>query len=196
MARRVRQKPSAKESKDLGLKAYSSITNYYELQLSKQEFDQKFEDVKSEFYDTMNTLYDKGYFTGNKFSLSVGIDTENSTRATEGSYLVTRVQRESVEFDVKKLEKKLSKDIKKKVIVKNPKLIDFDGLLKYVKSLGGDPKTFKSFFIVEKEVDEKELNRLSEIGEVSISDIEGCFEVKSRKPYYRLKFKADEDGNE
>ena len=139
-----------------------------------------FEDVKEQFYKDMDEYFD-----------SQKLDGENSVvfeyPMLGGSALkVTRVQRASVEFKVAKLEKVLPKDIAKKVITKRYEVANMEGLISYLKKCNVDPQIFKSFLSITNNVDEKEMDKLEELGEICIRQIKGCYTVKKSNPYYTV----------
>ena len=111
-------------------------------------------------------------------------------------YTVTRVQKMSVDFDPERLERALDKETSKKVVRKSYEIIDIDGLIVYLKECGVDPKIFKSFLQVYKSVDLDELNKLEELGEISMEQVEGCYTVKRQKPYFTVSVKRGNDDGE
>lgn len=161
-----------------------------EFQKAKEKFDivqKKFEEVKSNFYVKAEAFFkakgdnDTYYFDDEKFE------------QTGRSYSVTRVQKVNVQFHVSKLKKALGKDISERVIQRSYSIIDMPGLISYLKECGVDPQIFKSFINVEERVDQKELDRLEELGEISKDQIEGCYTVKLQNPYFTVKSRVKED---
>lgn len=173
------------------------VASFYELQQQKKLDDKAFNDEKQEFYEVMDRHFgSKEAHGASKLTFTVGYDDEDNTRAVGGEYTVTRCQKRRVVFDIAKLKRKLGKKKFKTVSTATWNCFDIDGLAKYVKSLGGEFDVFKSFFNVTTEVDESEVNRLSEIGEITAEDIEGCYSVNEGKPWYKVSFKAAEDDDE
>lgn len=99
---------------------------------------------------------------------------------------VTSVTPKSIVFDPEKLEKKLPRNVVDEVILKEITVDDWAGLVCYLKSCGADAKIVKSFLNIKKTVDSGKLNQLSDLGEISQDDIEGCYEVTERKGYIRI----------
>lgn len=173
------------------------VASFYELQQQKKLDDKAFNDEKQEFYEAMDRHFgSKEAHGASKLTFTVGYDDEDNTRAVGGEYTVTRCQKRRIVFDIAKLKRKLGKKKFKAVSTATWSCFDIDGLAKYVKSLGGEFDVFKSFFNVTTEVDESEVNRLSEIGEITAEDIEGCYSVNEGKPWYKVSFKATEDDDE
>lgn len=173
------------------------VASFYELQQQKKLDDKAFNDEKQEFYEVMDRHFgSKEAHGASKLTFTVGYDDEDNTRAVGGEYTVTRCQKRRIVFDIAKLRRKLGKKKFKAVSTATWNCFDIDGLAKYVKSLGGEFDVFKSFFNVTTEVDESEVNRLSEIGEITAEDIEGCYSVNEGKPWYKVSFKAAEDDDE
>ena len=141
---------------------------------------ENFEDIKRKFYKDMDD-----YFESQKMADESSIVFEFPTLG--GSALkVTRVQRATVEFKVDKLEKALPKDVAKKAIVKKYEVANMQGLISYLKECNVDPKKFKSFLSVTKYVDTKEMDKLEELGKISVEQIKGCYTVKKSNPYYTV----------
>lgn len=172
------------------------IISFSQLQQQKKLDDAAFNDEKKAFYDAMDKLFEN--VEGSKESFTVGDGSSELDLMSEpGTYSVTQVKKRTVQFDAQKLSKRLSKKVAKKVLKKRHDVFDFEGLARYVRSLGGDPEVFKGFFITLVSVDEAELNKLSELGEVKPEDVEGCYHVSESKPYYKVSFKAaDEDDDD
>lgn len=91
-----------------------------------------------------------------------------------------------VVWDPDKLEKCLSKKEREKVIEKKYSIEDMAGLIKYLKSCGVDPKVFKSFITVERKVCVEALEQLEALGEVTQSELKGCYSVETKTSYLRI----------
>ena len=139
-----------------------------------------FEDVKKQFYKDMDA-----YFESQELENDNSVIFEYPTLG-EAALKVTRIQKASVDFEVDKLEKALPKDVAKKAIVKRYEIMDMQGLILYLKKCNVDPQKFKSFLNVTKHVDVKEIDKLEELGKISIEQIEGCYSVKKSTPYYTV----------
>lgn len=107
---------------------------------------------------------------GKRNSLNIKVD-ENL------SFDVTKRVESSLEFYPDQLTQKLDKDILKKVIKKTVIVKDQNGLVSFLKSYGVSPREFKRFIETTKEVDVEEIDRLVEIGEIQIEDLQGCYKV-------------------
>lgn len=97
-------------------------------------------------------------------------------------------------FDADKLEKRLSKETCKKIISKKYSIEDFDGLIEYLKECNVDPKKFKEFLSIEKTVNNKKIDELSELGEIKEEDIKGCYTVKDIQSYLKISEVEDAEG--
>lgn len=109
-----------------------------------------------------------------------------------GDYILTRIQRVKVTWDAEKTEaalKNVDKGLCSEIVQKELTLADKKGFVEYAKSLGADPKKLFSFFVVTKTVDEKALNRLTEVGAIDETKLAGCYDVKADEPYWRVAFK-------
>ena len=135
--------------------------------------------------DISNYLFANG-IDGCEFKAITG------TFASEPTILtVKRIKRTKVTYLPEKLEKALGKVKSKKVIEKKYIINDFTGLVDYLKECGVDPKVFKTFIDVEKTVDAKGLQKMYDLGEVSLADIKGCYDISTLSSYIDVKIKND-----
>lgn len=154
------------------------VLEFFEKQKKFKNIEASYNELKKQFNSEM-----EDFFECNKVGPKLRFEDEDSFA---GNLVVTRVQKSSVIFNADKLEKALGKELSQDVIIKRYEIIDMFGLTKYLKECGVDPKVFKSFLHVSKTVDEKELDKLEEIGKISEEQIKGCYTVKSQKPYFTV----------
>lgn len=102
---------------------------------------------------------------------------------------VKKCQAVSIQFDADKLENKLNKEYCQEVISKKYEVLDMPGLVEYLKSCGVNPKKFKKFIGVIKNVDQKKLDQLFATGKLSEKDVDGCYMTEKRNPYYTVNAK-------
>lgn len=159
---------------------YDYVRAFFYLQNELKEKQKQFDETKKEFYEKMEKFFEEN-------------DVEKSTVFTskslkdEDDLTVTRTQKSSITFYPEKVKKALGKELSKQVIESRYEIIDFDGLVSYLKECGVDPKIFKTFLNVEKKVNEKELDKLDELGKIDIKQLKGCYTVKNQKPYFTVK---------
>ena len=162
----------------------SLVKEFYEQQKKLKDSQKAFNELKEEFSEKMESLFKS--FNNQKMTFDYD--------EFEGSGLVVnRIQKSNVEFDCDKLERALGKELSKNVIQKKYEVIDMNGLIRYLKECGVNPKVFKKFINVSKFVNEKELDRLEELGKISIGKINGCYSIKHQKPYFTVKVKKGND---
>ena len=168
-----------KASKKTGKYFKDAVRNFLIQQVALKNMKESFEEVKEQFYKDMDEYFD---------SQGLGSDSVvfEYPMFGESTLKVTRIQRASVNFKIDKLERVLPKDVAKKVIVKRYEVKDVQGLISYLKKCNVDPQVFKGFLNIIKHVDEKEIDKLEELGKISIKQIEGCYEVKKSNPYYTV----------
>lgn len=160
---------------------------FYNEQKKFKEKQERFNIIKQLFYNDAEKLFN--YEGIDKLV----IDNEN----LEGNELiVNRVQKTSVIFDIDALENNLSKEVSKDVIDKSYTITDINRLIIYLKSCGVDPKVFKSFINVTKTVDEKKFDKLADLGLIRKEQLEGCYTLKCKKPYFTVKMKRGKHNEE
>lgn len=123
----------------------------------------------------------------------LGDATSFNFKSTKGRFainptklLVTNVVQKKIIWDIDKLKKKLDKNVISKIIDKKYTINDMDGLIKYLKSCGVDPKIFKKFLDIEENVIEKQMDLLKDIGELDEEDIAGCYSITTNAGYIRI----------
>lgn len=163
-----------------------SENDFTEAVLLLHEKTQRFKDVEARFKQIKAECTDiiGRYFSENDIEKSVTVDSDDVISST---IKVSKVERSSVSFNADRVEKALGKNLASKVVNKRYEINDVHGLIAYLKTCGVDPKIFKSFLNVTKTVNVKELERLSELGEVDEDDLDGCFTVTRSDPYYKIK---------
>lgn len=156
-----------------------SIMNFFQRQKKFKQIQTRFCEIKADFYNDM-----EDYFKYNNIDGKLTI--ECNELADVQSFVVTRIQSSRVEFNPDKLEKALGKELSRAVIQKHYEIVDMNGLVTYLKECGINPKVFKSFVSVRKTVNTKELDRLEELGKITVEQIKGCYTVKSQSPYFTV----------
>lgn len=178
-------KDSQKESSWAEIVADYSLHQSAFKTLSK-EFDHK----KSEFYKQMDQM-----FSETEARVDCNTRKLEYVKKSGESYIlsVSRIQSSKIIFDAEKLESKVPKAISKKVILKKYTINNFSNLVEYLKSCNVDPQKFKQFLDIEKSVDEKALEQVSELGLIEEEQIKDCYSVSKNTPYYKVSIKRKED---
>lgn len=150
----------------------------------------EFEAVESAFKIVKKQFYAYVEKSINTSKIDKKIEVPNVDNS--GDYILTRVQRVKVTWDAEKTEaalKNTDKELCAEIVQKELTLADKKGFVEYAKSLGADPKKLFSFFVVNKTIDEKALNRLTEVGAIDETKLCGCYDVKAEEPYWRVVYK-------
>lgn len=118
---------------------------------------------------------------------SFEIDISDELSFNDGKKLrVTKVRTKKVEWLIDKLKQNISKELFSEIVTKTYTIKDINGLIKYLKSCGVDPKKFKTFIEVKEEVNEQKFDTLYQTGKVKAKEIEDCYKVKLGEPYFRF----------
>ena len=162
-----------------------SVRRLYEAKRKKDQIDKWYEEVrKKEQVAISNFMFTNVPKGEEHFDITLSEGVEYYTNHKHLG--VTRVRRKKIIWDMNKLKEKLPKEKYKAVTTRRYEIEDMEGLVKYLKKCGVNPKRFKSFLNVTESVDEKELNNMSELGEITESDIRGCYTVELSDPYIRI----------
>lgn len=174
-----------KDSQRTMLQIKDSVRKLYDAQQEKKQFDKYYEEVrKKEQLSISNFMFTN--LPKGKNSFEIELDEGVGYYTNHMKLNVTRIRTKRVTWLLDKLKQKLGKDIYKDVVDKTYTINDIQGLIKYLKSCGVDPKKFKKFIDVDETLNETKLNTYYETGALKKSDIEGCYDVKMGEPYIRL----------
>lgn len=155
--------------------AYALLEETNKYNIIKKSFEERREELQNIIRKYL------GDETSFNFEENRGRFKSNPTRL-----LVTNVVQKKITWDIPKLKKKLSKEILNKIIDKTYTINDFEGLVKYLKKCGVDPKVFKSFIDVEENVINDKVDLLSDTGELDFEDVSGCYSIKTNVGYIRI----------
>ena len=106
---------------------------------------------------------------------------------------VLKVSPVKIKWLPEKLEKALGKERCSELIEKTYIIEDMDGLIKYLKSCGVNPKKFKSFLKIDKKVNPDVLKQMDELGEISSDEVKGCYEATHVSSYLKIMLKQEEE---
>jgi hypothetical protein len=167
--------------------AQVKIKKFFNMKKRKAKIDSEFNAAKKSFYDMMNGFVDD-YGDSNSYWF---------TDESDSFWKLTRSTPVKVEFDVDALQKKLGKKLFSQVVSTTATIDDLSGLIAYLKQFGVDPKVFKSFITVHKDVDKAALDQLEALGQIDKEDLVGTFEAKVGKPSFRVTMheKEKDDGS-
>ena len=167
------------------LQIKDSVRKLYDAQQEKKQFDKYYEEVrKKEQLAISNFMFTSLPKEQNSFEIE--LDEGAGYYTNHVKLNVTRIRTKRVTWLLDKLKQKLGKDTYKDVVDKTYTINDIQGLIKYLKSCGVDPRKFKKFIDVDETLNETKLNTYYETGALKKSDIEGCYDVKVGEPYIRL----------
>lgn len=117
------------------------------------------------------------------------------------SFKVTDVSPQRIVWDCDKLRERLKQrevdsSVIKKVIESSYAIVDWDGFVSVLKKFGVKPNDVLPFLEVQRKVNQKKIDELSEIGEITKEDIDGCFEVQQTEGYLKFGEWEVEEENE
>lgn len=96
-------------------------------------------------------------------------------------------ERSSVNFDIGKLKKLLSKSDFENIANATYTINDMKGLIAYLKECNADPVIFKSFIDTNIKIDQKKIDDLYDLGTIDKEIIKKCCNVTRGKPYFLVK---------
>ena len=140
-----------------------------------------FENDKYEFYNEMDRYFDSAADDDGK----VIIDLRDSVKGVR-KIICQKVTQMNITFNPVKIKKLLSKKEQKLVINKHYKVINWPGLLNLLKESGVEWKKFLKYVEITEEVNQKELDKLIDLGLLDIDDAKACASTKAKTQYYKI----------
>lgn len=162
------------------------MKNLQDAIIELNELNKKFKEIQSKYNSKKEDLTDYIFEKAkqDKFEFS------NESLISNAFYSVSLVSPKQVEFDIEKLEGKLDKELVNEFVDKTYTINDMQGLVLYLKSCGVNPKKFKTFVNVQKKVNNKKLEQLSALGDITEKDIKGCYSVRLSSRYVKIQEKV------
>lgn len=146
-------------------------------------------DMKSDFNASMNALFEQQ--EKNLKGNSVSFETDGFGEVSQ-TVTATQITKISVIWDIPILKRVLGKKLAKQCVSKKYEIVDFPGMVEYLKSLGAKPDEFSKFLNVTESVNEKQLDKLNDLGVIAIDDMRECYTVKKSTPYFKITVKSGE----
>ena len=146
-------------------------------------------DMKSDFNASMNALFEQQ--EKNLKGISVSFETDGFGEVSQ-TVTATQIANTSIIWDIPILKRVLGKKLAKQCVSKKYEIVDFPGMVEYLKSLGAKPDEFSKFLNVTESVNEKQLDKLSDLGVIALDDMRECYTVKKSTPYFKITVKSGE----
>ena len=167
------------------LQIKDNVRRLYDAQQEKKRFEKYYEEVrKKEQLSISNFMF--ANLPKDQNSFEIELDEGAGYYTNHVKLNVTRIRTKKITWLLDKLKQKLGKETYNDVIDKTYTVNNMQGLIKYLKSCGVDPKKFKKFIDVDETLNEAKLNTYYETGALKKEDIEGCYTVKMGEPYIRI----------
>lgn len=160
----------------------TTVIKLYEINAKFKQIEQAYKDEKKQLQQSILGYMDSNGFSSFHFTAQHGVFSQNNKELK-----IVGITPKKVGFDIEKMEEIFSGEVLKTVINKQYHIVDMAGLVAYLKSCGVDPKKFKSFIDVEKTVNQEEINRLGEIGEIKREDLAKCCNIVEGDSYVRIQ---------
>lgn len=120
----------------------------------------------------------ESYLTIKKQEFSQYFKSSGERTASNGSITVYVQQKTSIDYDIAKLEEKLEADLLSEFVDKTYTIPDWKAFKKFLKENDIPAKELKPYISVEKQVNEEKLSKLYDSGEITLQDLEGCYNAK------------------
>jgi len=146
----------------------------YELNKKHDAFEQEYKERKKQIFSEIKKYTEKENIT------SYGVNSK------QGFFKFVPVVTTTINWDIDKLQEKVDKNLLKQFIDKTYTISDYDGLIEYLKSCGVNPKKFAEYLSVDKKVNKKKLDQLSDMGDITMDDLADCYKVEVKSEYVKI----------
>lgn len=153
---------------------------FYGIKISRDSTERNFQDAKFDFNTCLDRYFDVAANGDGKLEVEIE-DIKNIKKV-----IVTKVTPSSVEWDCEKLKQLLSPKERKLVIQKHYQVVNWKGLFELLKESGVEFKEFLKYVVVTETVNDKQLDKLIELGAVDEKEVKECSSVKLKSSYYKL----------
>lgn len=156
--------------------------------------DQGVKALEAESKALRNALADEMEAAGEskvEFDFPVDMPDERYAEFVGTSGSVTLSGKTKITYDPDEVERrvegKLGRTVARTIVRRSYAVSDPEGLFRYVRELGGSPSELRAFLSVSKAVNEDELSRAYEFGNVTLDDLEGAYEVERGRRYVTVR---------
>lgn len=154
---------------------------FYEAKKSFEASKVSFEETKFDFENCMDRYFDTLADDDNKIKIPVKDKLKNVSHI-----VLSKIQPTVVIFDVDKIKALLNKKERKLVIKRTITVNNWQGMFDYLKEQGIDFKEFSKFITITESIDEKQLQKLVDLGMIDEEEVKPHIKVKMKKPYYKV----------
>lgn len=148
-------------------------------------------DMKADFNASMNALFEQQEKKKNLKGNSVSFETDGFGEVSQ-TVTATQITNTSIVWNIPILKRVLGKKLAKQCVSKKYEIVNFPGMVEYLKSLGAKPDEFSKFLNVVESINEKQLDKLSDLGVIALDDMRECYTVKKSTPYFKITVKSGE----
>lgn len=114
---------------------------------------------------------------------------EQMANGNKYKFTCKRVKTTKVKYKADVMYKKLNEDVRDLVVKKNYIVTEPEKLIKLLKKYGVSKEEIKQCISITKEVDEKMLNQMGDLGEIMLADLDGCYDIVPNSDYIRVSIK-------
>lgn len=145
----------------------------FKARLAEQEAKQKYAELQSKLQTYLDKSKDKGLQFSHKGKLYKIVGVKPKTMVWDVDKLIDRIKSTN-----KNPDELLEQIIETKIFIS-----DVSGFKRLLKEKGIKYKDIQPFLSVDKKVIGKKVNELSELGEITMEDIDGCYTMKESQGY-------------
>lgn len=102
----------------------------------------------------------------------------HTIQTDEHLIIATKVEKVTVDYDVKKLRSMVDQDLMSELVDKTYGIEDMNGLIKLLKKYKVPPAEFKKYIKVDEKVNKERIKQSYEIGDIKLEDLKGCYKAK------------------
>lgn len=161
-----------------------SVRKLYNARKARKRMTEELQEIeKEECKSISNYMYCN---CPNEKSIEVLLDEHDNFYLHPTVVRVTKSNRTTVNYNIPKIKQIFDKGIVKRILTKRYEISDMEGLIKYLKSCGVNPKEFKRYIDVQESVNEQELEQMYSMGEIDKKQFRSCCDVDVGKTVFTL----------
>lgn len=162
------------------------VINWQNVKDKYDETTKKFNTIKDLFYKAAEDEFKKQNYPENIVVEDKKFLVNETEEASENAGIrVTRVVRSTITFDLRKLKKKLSREVYNNVVEKKYVVKDVDAVVDFLKKTDISTEQFNKLIKVEETLNQSKLDNLGDVGIITDEHLKETYKVSEGKPYFK-----------
>lgn len=181
----IQLKEGDKRQKSLKLK----LVELYRKKIQIKKLEAEYKSMKENVDDEVKTYMANAGSDSLHFSFKQQVPEAPGSKydiMVDKNVRIMNVVRKKVIFDPDALEERFGKEFCRDFISRKYEIVDWDGMVKLLKSKGVKPNEFLPFINVEKKVDNSKIDQMESVGDIKREELEGTYKVLELSNYLQM----------